>query len=141
MKVPPLSGILETALYVDDLEVSVAFYKKIFGFETLTQGRRLHALSVSGHEPQVLLLFKKGESGRSVETTGGVVPGSHGDGELHMAFAISAEAIDPWRRWLGQNGVTIESTVTWSGGGTSLYFRDPDNHVIELATPGTWRTY
>ena len=26
-------------------------------------------------------------------------------------------------------------------GGTSLYFRDPDGHSVEIATPGVWETY
>jgi catechol 2,3-dioxygenase-like lactoylglutathione lyase family enzyme len=31
--------------------------------------------------------------------------------------------------------------VTWPLGGTSLYFRDPDGHLLELATPGIWAVY
>jgi catechol 2,3-dioxygenase-like lactoylglutathione lyase family enzyme len=31
--------------------------------------------------------------------------------------------------------------VQWEGGGTSLYFRDPDGRSVELATPGIWPTY
>jgi len=31
--------------------------------------------------------------------------------------------------------------VKWSRGGESLYFRDPDDHLVELATPGIWATY
>ncbi len=26
-------------------------------------------------------------------------------------------------------------------GGTSLYFRDPDGHLLELVTPGIWSIY
>src|SRR6266702_2021059 len=26
-------------------------------------------------------------------------------------------------------------------GGSSIYFRDPDNHSVELATPGLWSIY
>jgi hypothetical protein len=35
----------------------------------------------------------------------------------------------------------VESKVVWPLGGHSLYFRDPDNHVVELATPGIWSIY
>ena len=39
------------------------------------------------------------------------------------------------------NGVEIESEVSWDGGGTSLYVRDPVGHSVELATPGVWENY
>jgi hypothetical protein len=29
----------------------------------------------------------------------------------------------------------------WKAGGWSLYFQDPDRHLIELATPSTWSVY
>ncbi|MEP7038442.1 MAG: glyoxalase, partial [Acidobacteriota bacterium] len=35
----------------------------------------------------------------------------------------------------------IESKVKWERGGTSIYFRDPDKHLLELATPGLWTIY
>jgi catechol 2,3-dioxygenase-like lactoylglutathione lyase family enzyme len=35
-------------------------------------------------------------------------------------------------------GIAIESRITWARGGTSLYFRDPDGHSLEVATPGLW---
>ena len=58
-----------------------------------------------------------------------------------MAFAIEAEALDSWRGWLEQKGIAIEGTVLWERGGTSLYFRDPDQNLLELATPGVWTNY
>ena len=58
-----VDGILESALYVDDLDRSRAFYADLFGFETIDAGERLVALSVA--DKQVLLLFKRGASARS----------------------------------------------------------------------------
>ena len=92
-------------------------------------------------ERQVLLLFARGASSSGSDTPGGFVPGHDGNGNLHVAFSIATNVLDDWRRWLEKNGVDIESTVRWGRGGTSLYFRDPDNHGIELATAGTWEIY
>jgi catechol 2,3-dioxygenase-like lactoylglutathione lyase family enzyme len=136
---PPVTGILESSLYVDDLDRSVEFYERVFGFESMIRDRRLCAMSIAGK--QAFLLFKKGASKDSGQIPGGVIPGHDGEGHLHMAFSIDRAQLERWRRWLREQDVEIESTVEWARGGTSLYFRDPDDHVIELATPGTWAIY
>lgn len=74
-------------------------------------------------------------------TSGGVIPGHDSSGTSHFAFAISKEDVSAWRQRLAALGVPIESEVNWERGGLSLYFRDPDGHLGELVTPGTWRTY
>jgi catechol 2,3-dioxygenase-like lactoylglutathione lyase family enzyme len=130
---PRINGILETALYVDDLERSVRFYQTIFGFEVIDSGNRLCAMGVGSG--QVLLLFKKGASADF--PTGA----TDGEGQLHLAFAISAEELDTWEAWLRNKGVAIEERRSWDRGGQSLYFRDPDGHLLELATPGVWSIY
>ncbi len=129
-----LSGLLETSLYVDDLERSAKFYQSLFDLPVLVSIPRMVALAVPG--AQVLLLFKKKGS------LSGAPGGSHdGDGQLHMAFAIPKEEFDAWDARLQEHGVTISERVTWELGGRSIYFRDPDGHLIELATPGTWANY
>jgi catechol 2,3-dioxygenase-like lactoylglutathione lyase family enzyme len=32
-------------------------------------------------------------------------------------------------------------TRDWPLGGRSLYFRDPDGHLLEVASPGVWSIY
>jgi len=46
-----------------------------------------------------------------------------------------------WDSWLAENGIAIEERKEWERGGTSLYFRDPDRHLLEIATPGVWTIY
>ena len=131
---PSVGGVLETALYVEDLPRSIQFYESIFGFEKAFSDERLCALIVGSQ--QLLLLFKKGASKDRT-----VTPPHDGSGELHIAFSIAASALEPWERRLLANGVTIESKHSWQRGGVSLYFRDPDRHLVELATPGVWSIY
>ena len=137
--IPGLQGVLETSLYVSDLERSRSFYSTLFGLRTLTQDQRFCALEVSGR--QVLLLFRKGETRMPVPTPGGTIPAHDGDGQLHVAFAIGRDEFDAWERRLESKNMAIESRVCWNRGGKSLYFRDPDGHLIELATPGLWPIY
>ena len=126
---PQIDGILETSLYVDDVERSVRFYETIFGFRRIdTAGERGCALQAG--DRQVLLLFKKGSS-----------PDHDGSGNLHLAFATSAPDLPAWEERLAEQGIAIEKRRAWEGGGKSLYFRDPDGHMLELATPGTWSIY
>ena len=133
---PALEGVLETSLYVEDLDRSIAFYRRVFDSEILFQDRRFCALNIAGQ--QVLLLFKRGATSEAAKTPGGVIPGHHGDGALHLAFAIDVAVLDQWRKQLAEMNVPVESEVTWPRGGVSLYFRDPDGHLLELATPGLW---
>jgi catechol 2,3-dioxygenase-like lactoylglutathione lyase family enzyme len=132
--------VLETALIVEDVERASRFYHELFAFDVLTQSERLCSLNVK--PAQVLLLFKRGASLDNILLPGGVLPGGmDAQGRSHIAFAIEAEHLESWRQWLEQNGVAIESTLRWERGGTSLYFRDPDGNLLELATPGVWANY
>jgi catechol 2,3-dioxygenase-like lactoylglutathione lyase family enzyme len=138
---PTVRGILETALYVTDVRRAADFYRRLFAFDTLLESDRLIALDVVGRH--VLLLFKQGATDGAYElpSGGGVIPGHRGVGGGHFAFAIDAEQIEPWTQHLRSLGVALESSVTWPGGAVSLYFRDPDQNLVELISRGFWRTY
>ena len=130
---PKTEGILESSLYVSDLARSIHFYENIFGFRVISDfGERGCALEAGNR--QVLLLFKKGASC--------AIKAPHdGDGELHLAFAIRAEELPRWEAWLAEKGIEVEEKTQWKLGGHSVYFRDPDRHLIEVATPGVWSIY
>ena len=130
---PKSEGILESSLYVNDVAASAQFYEKIFGFRIISDfGERGCALQAGNR--QVLLLFKKRGS-RLIQSA------HDGEGELHVAFAIRPSELASWEAWLAENGVAVEEKRTWELGGQSLYFRDPDRHLIEIATPGVWSIY
>ena len=136
---PSLNGILETSVYVEDMERSISFYQEVMQFEKLLSDERFCALKAA--QPQVLLLFKKGASTQPMVFEGGTIPPHDGSGQTHLAFAISGEELEPWERWLEQHQVAIESKVRWERGGQSIYFRDPNGHLLELVTPGCWAIY
>jgi catechol 2,3-dioxygenase-like lactoylglutathione lyase family enzyme len=130
---PNTEGILESSLYVADVVRSVGFYEKIFGFQVISDfGGRGCAMKAGAR--QVLLLFKKRGSRDMLSP-------HDGDGELHIAFAIGAADLASWGAWLEDNGIAVEEKRTWERGGCSLYFRDPDRHLVEVATPGVWSIY
>lgn len=133
---PDLNRILETSLYVDDLQRSSTFYSKVLGFQVILEEERMRAMAVPGR--QVLLLFRKGGSSAPSETPYGFIPPHDGRGTQHVCFSIDRVALAAWEAYLLHVDVAIESKLDWPGRGTSLYFRDPDGHSVELATPGLW---
>jgi catechol 2,3-dioxygenase-like lactoylglutathione lyase family enzyme len=139
MTAPPLGGILETAVYVDDLAAAHAFYGGLLGLKRMVAGDRLYAYEAG--PAQTLLVFHRGHTAEDVETDGGVVPGHDSVGPSHFAFRIKGDQVDPWRRYLGEKNVEIISEVRWPAGGLSLYFRDPDGNVLELASAPLWPNF
>jgi catechol 2,3-dioxygenase-like lactoylglutathione lyase family enzyme len=136
---PQLNAVLETALYVDDLARAVGFYRDVLELKPLYQDSRLCAFSVG--DRNVLLLFPRGGSLQTVHMPGGTIPPHDGTGPLHIAFAIAKDELPAWEARLGANKVAIEGRTAWKRGGESIYFRDPDGHLLELATPGLWAIY
>ncbi len=136
---PQVRRVLETALYVEDLDRAVEFYERVIGLSVLSRGDRLAAMDVG--EGTVLLLFLRGATASGVSFEGGRIPPHDGAGPAHFAFAIVSGELDSWRGHLATEGVEIESEVSWGRGGKSIYFRDPDGHSVELATPGIWRVF
>ena len=131
--------IVETALDCDDLSRSAAFYTALLDTTPMVSGDRLVALDAG--EGTVLLLFQRGLSAEGVHLPGGIVPPHDAGGPGHLAFAIDAADIAGWEARLAELGIAVESRVTWERGGFSLYFRDPDNRSVELASPGIWPSY
>jgi catechol 2,3-dioxygenase-like lactoylglutathione lyase family enzyme len=139
MPAPPINSIVESCLYSDDLPRSIRFYQERLGLRLLVSNERLCVFSVA--DKQVLLIFQSGGSQEPVPTPGGMIPPHEAAGQLHFAFAISKEDFAAWERHLIAQEIKIESKVNWPEGGQSIYFRDPDNHLVELATPGIWEVY
>ena len=131
---PPVSGILETSLYVESPARSAEFYRRVFGFEPLEPGEPLNdetrLCPMRAGDRSVLLLFKKGATADT-----------DASGAIHIAFGIARSDLAAWERWLNEQGISIELRKTWKYGGEALYFRDPDGHLLEVVTPGVWSIY
>jgi catechol 2,3-dioxygenase-like lactoylglutathione lyase family enzyme len=136
---PNLLGVLETVLYVDAFEKACPFYEQVLGLNNIYRDQRLCAYDVGARS--VLLLFLRGHSLDTVRLPGGTIPPHDGHGPVHIAFSIAADDLAAWETKLSEAGVAIEGRTNWPRGGVSVYFRDPDQHLLELATPGLWPGY
>lgn len=136
---PKIEGGLETALYVDDLPRAAQFYEEVLGLSTLSRDQRLYAYDCG--PGSVLLLFARGATSEALKLPGGEIPPHEGAGRLHFALAVRAEDLGAWEERLAAKGVAVEGRMNWPRGGKSLYFRDLDGNLVELATPGVWANY
>jgi len=134
----PLSphAVLETSLYVADLDRAVAFYENVLGLRQITdgyfEGGRGAALQV-GSGSSVLLLFRA-----DITRLGGILPAHGTTGAGHVAFRIEPLECDSWRQRLREHGVVIEKEFAFGTSPPSIYFRDPDGNSLELAVASIW---
>lgn len=128
-------AILETALYVDDLDRSEQFYGGVLGLELISQMPGRHVFFRCGEG--VLLLFNAAAT--RVAVPGSLPVPTHGSsGQGHACFRASSEEMDEWIIRLREQSVEIEADFFWPGGGRSIYFRDPSGNSIEFGEPKIW---
>ena len=123
-------AIVETAIYVDDLDAAEAFYRDVLGLEVIGREAGRHVFFRVGDG--VLLAFSPRPRSRATGCR------RTGPGAGPLRPRREGRGLDGWRRRLEGHGVVIEKEVTWPSGGRSLYFRDPAGISVELVTPGLW---
>jgi catechol 2,3-dioxygenase-like lactoylglutathione lyase family enzyme len=130
------SAVLESALYVDDLEAAEAFYAGRLGLEVITRGPGRHVFFRCG--AGVLLVFNPVATEVSDPRSPLAVPTHGARGPGHLCFAAEPLGIDRWGERLCEAGIAVEAEVAWPNGARSLYFRDPAGNSLEIAEARLW---
>ena len=131
-----IDGILETALYVDDLDAAEAFYGELLGLERALRAGDRHVFYRCG--PGILLIFNRAETLKPPPDDALPVPPHGTTGPGHVCFRMDGPAIDRMVEKLNKAGIVIESDFRWPTGARSLYFRDPAGNSLECAEPRLW---
>ena len=131
-----LTGLHHLTAICRDLNRTTAFYRDLLGLELVREGAsdddpnaRHFWFSLGGSaQPGTLISFMEYPQ---------LDAGSVGVGSVqHFAFAVeSAEELEAWRDYLRGRGVQC-TDVFERGGFRSVYVRDPDEHIVEIATRG-----
>jgi glyoxylase I family protein len=130
-----IRGIHHVTVICKDVERSVAFYRNLLGLRVVKQTSNPDDLGARH------LFFGDGEGRPGTLITCLEYPqldaGKVGTGSTHH-FALSVgseEELGGWRSYLISRGVPC-SEILDRKYFKSVYLRDPDGHVIELATDG-----
>ncbi len=129
-----VSDVLESALYVLDLQAAEEFYTTVLGLELYSKMDGRHVFLRCGD--RLVLLFN---AEATAVSAGGLkdAPVHGAKGEGHLAFAVNDRDIDRWRQHLIENDVEIEREIGTKGA-RSIYFRDPSRNSLEIASPRIW---
>ena len=127
-----LTGLHHVTLICADLERTTAFYRDVLGLTLVREG-------MSEDDPGTRHFWFGDPAG----TPGTLVTfleypdlpeGTVGRGSTHhLAFGVSSpEELEAWRAWLDRSDVPA-TEIFDRGGLRSIYVRDPDGHVLEIA--------
>ncbi len=128
-------AIHHIGLVCSDAQRTLDYYTRVLGL-------RLVKRTVDEADPTSYRLFFGNEAGApgslvSVVERRGAEPGREGVGGTHH-FALLVETRDAllqWKRWLTDHGVAVNGPLDRHYF-ESIYHRDPDGQVIEIATRG-----
>jgi catechol 2,3-dioxygenase-like lactoylglutathione lyase family enzyme len=128
-----ITGLHHVTLIARDLGANTAFYRDVLGLALVEQadneddpGARHFWFGDAAGAAGSLVSFLEYPD---------MAEGSVGAGSTHhFALAVdSADELDAWRDYLRSKGVQT-TDVFQRGRFRSLYLRDPDGHILELAT-------
>lgn len=129
-------GVLEAALYVDDLDAAQAFYGGVLGLEQIARVGNRHVFFRCGST--ILLLFNPAETVKPTKNLKLPVPPHGATGAGHVCFALDGDGLTALQAHLVEHGVSIEADFLWPNGARSIYFRDPAGNSVEYAEPRLW---
>jgi len=134
---PKVDGVLEAALYADDLVAAKEFYAGKLGFEKILEAPGTFVFFRCS--ATILLVFNPAQTRKQpLPSAARPVPGHGCDGAGHVCFSAPGASLDRWAEYLGKAGIPIEAEITWDNGARSVYFRDPAGNSLEFAQPRLW---
>jgi glyoxylase I family protein len=128
-----IAGLHHITLLCADVERSLAFYRNVLGLRLVKQ-------TVNDDDRNARHFIFGDEEGR----TGTLITcleypdldeGTVGRGSTHhFALAVeSEEELAAWRDYLASKGISTTDVMD-RGDFKSIYLRDPDGHILEIAT-------
>ena len=130
-------GILETALYANDLAAAETFYRDVLGLEPFQASPAGIVFYRCGN--QVLLIFNPEATKRAAGTRRAAgAAARRGRRRACLLSRVRPPRSMRWRTRLQAKGVAIEADFEWPSGGRSIYFRDPAGNCLEFAEPRIW---
>jgi catechol 2,3-dioxygenase-like lactoylglutathione lyase family enzyme len=129
-RVGAIKSISELALWVRDLDRSVAFYRVHLGFELTDLDPGHNAFLKSGDF--LLVLFVRGSPGTPLGEEYLARTGGPRGEVYHVAFEVDPARLDGFSAGLRDHGLELKGPVEFASGRRSYFLEDLDEHYIEL---------
>ena len=126
-----ITKIKENCLYVNDLERSRHFYHNKLGLPMISHVEGRHIFFRAGSS--VLLCFLP-----EVTKAESKLPPHFAYGPQHLAFEVAAGEYVQWKEKLHEQDIGVVHEQHWRDDLYSMYFHDPDGHLLEIVPPGIW---
>ena len=131
-----IDGVLEAALYAENLDAAEAFYAGFLGLEVRLRAGNRHVFFNAGGT--VLLVFNPAETVTPPPQGALPVPPHGAQGPGHVCFAMSADEIEALKARALAADIPVDADFTWPNGARSLYLRDPAGNSVEFAERRLW---